>query len=121
MSLAGEMAVYGSTTAFTNQLLVLGARTFHVLIIKSWSERLEHLIKNQKYPAAMQLGADDPGKGLVGLRGSRDRKRNLISLKMIGILRRFLEISMTTNFPTEGGMGTLTKYFDEIVPPCVDL
>ena len=124
LSLAGEMAVYGSTTAFTNQLLVLGARTFHVLIIRSWSERLEHLIKNQKYPAAMQLGTeffDDPGKGLVGLRGSRDRKRNLISLKMIGILRRFLEISMTTNFPTEGGMGTLTKYFNEIVPPCVDL
>eukprot|EP00090_Calanus_glacialis_P010435 TRINITY_DN18820_c0_g1_i1.p1 TRINITY_DN18820_c0_g1~~TRINITY_DN18820_c0_g1_i1.p1 ORF type:complete len:1423 (-),score=489.80 TRINITY_DN18820_c0_g1_i1:146-4273(-) len=124
LSLAGEMAVYGSTTAFTNQLLVLGARTFHVLIIRSWSERLEHLLKNEKYPAAMQLGTEfyaEPGKGLVGLRGNRERKRNLISLKMVGILRRFLESSMTTNFPTEGGMGTLTKYFNEIVPPCVDL
>jgi len=124
LSLAGEMAVYGSSTAFTNQLLVLGARTFHVLIIRSWSERLEHLLKNEKYPAAMQLGAEfyaEPGKGLVGLRGNKDRKRNLISLKMVGILKRFLDSSMTTNFPTEGGMGTLTKYFNEIVPPCVDL
>jgi len=124
LSLAGEMAVYGSSTAFTNQLLVLGARSFHVLIIRSWAERLEHLLKNDKYPAAMQLGAEfygDPGKGLVGLRGSRERKRNLISIKMVGILKRFLEVSMTSNFPTEGGMGTLTKYFNEIVPPCVDL
>jgi len=124
LSLAGEMAVYGSSTAFTNQMLILGAKTFHVLIIRSWSERLEHLLKNEKYPAAMQLGSEffaEPGKGLVGLRGNKDRKRNLISLKMVGILKRFLDCSMTTNFPTEGGMGTLTKYFNEIVPPCVDL
>eukprot|EP00092_Neocalanus_flemingeri_P016376 GFUD01017725.1.p1 GENE.GFUD01017725.1~~GFUD01017725.1.p1 ORF type:complete len:1407 (-),score=439.03 GFUD01017725.1:187-4407(-) len=124
LSLSGEMAVYGSSTAFTNQLLVLGARTFHVLIIRSWSERLEHLLKNEKYPAAMQLGSEfyaEPGKGLVGLRGNKDRKRNLISMRMVGILKQFLDSSMTTNFPTEGGMGTLTKYFNEIVPPCVEL
>ena len=40
LSLAAEMAVYGSVTAFTNQLLVLGAETFHVLVIRSWAERM---------------------------------------------------------------------------------
>ena len=38
MSLGGEMAVYGSVTAFTNQLLLLGANTFHVLVIRTWTE-----------------------------------------------------------------------------------
>lgn len=124
LGLAGEMAAYGSCTSFTNQLLILGNRTYHVLMIRSWAERLEHLLKNNRYIAAMQLGAEfyqDPGRGLVGLRGTRDRKRNLVSLKMVGILKKFLDISMTKNFPAEGGMGTLTKYFNEIVPPCVSL
>ena len=74
--------------------------------------------------AAMQLGAEfysEPGRALVGLRGGKDRKRSHISLKLVGILKKFLDISMTKNFPTEGGMGTLTKYFNDIVPPCVDL
>ena len=72
----------------------------------------------------MQLGAEfysEPGRALVGLRGGKDRKRSHISLKLVGILKKFLDISMTKNFPTEGGTGTLTKYFNEIVPPCVDL
>ena len=72
----------------------------------------------------MQLGQEffeDPNKTLVGLRGTRERKRNLISMKLVGILKKFLSTCLTTNFPVEGGMGTLTKYFNEIVPPCVDL
>ena len=124
MSLAGEMAVYGSITSFTNQMLVLGGNSFHVLVIRSWSERLEHLLRSDKVIAAMHLGSEfyeDPAKTLVGLRGSRERKQKLISMKLIGILKKFLSTSLTTKFPVEGGMGTLTKYFNEIVPPCVDL
>ena len=124
MSLAGEMAVYGSVTSFTNQMLLLGANTFHVLVIRSWGERLEHLLKNDKVIQAMKLGTElyeDPGKALIGLRGNKERKQNLISLKLVGILKKFLSTSMTSKFPVEGGMGTLTRYFNEIVPPCVDL
>ena len=124
LNLGGEMAVYGSNTSFTNQLLLLGNRTFHVLMIRTWSERLDHLLKNNSWVAAMQLGAEfysEPGRALVGLRGGKERKRSHISLKLVGILKKFLDISMTKNFPTEGGMGTLTKYFNDIVPPCVDL
>lgn len=124
MSLAGQMAVYGSVTAFTNQLLVLGAQTFHVLVIRTWTERLEHLLKSDKVVQAMMLGVEfyrDPAKALVGLRGTRERKRTLISLKVVGILKKFLSSSLTDKFPAEGGMGTLTKYFNEIVPPCVEI
>ena len=124
MSMAGEMAVYGSVTSFTHQMLLLGAASLHVLVIRSWAERLEHLIKNDKVIAAMRLGCElyeDPARALVGLRGTRERKQSLISLKLVGILKKFLSTSMTTQFPVEGGMGTLTKYFNEIVPPCIEL
>ena len=124
LSLAGEMAVYGSVTSFTNQMLMVGASSFHVLVIRSWTERLEHLLRSDKVISAMMLGLEfyeDPGRALVGLRGSRERKCNLISLRLVGILKKFLESALTTRFPVEGGMNTLTKYFNEIVPPCVDL
>ena len=39
----------------------------------------------------------------------------------MGILKKFLDVSMTKNFPEEGGMATLTKYFNEIVPPSIDV
>jgi hypothetical protein len=41
------MAVYGSSSTFTNQILLLGKRSFHALIIRSWTERLDHLIKGR--------------------------------------------------------------------------
>jgi len=123
-SLAGETAVYGSLCTFTNQILVLGKKTFHALIIRTWSERLDHLLKDNRFIEALNLGLDmydDPGKALVGLRGPRDRKRAHISLRVMGILKKFLDVSMTKNFPEEGGMATLTKYFNEIVPPSIDV
>ncbi len=43
------MAVYGSNTVFTNQILVLGKKTFHALILRTWSERLDHLVKGIYY------------------------------------------------------------------------
>jgi hypothetical protein len=41
------MAVYGSSSTFTNQILLLGKRSFHALIIRSWTERLDHLVKGR--------------------------------------------------------------------------
>jgi hypothetical protein len=44
-ALAGERACYNSIVSFGNQMLLLGTKTFHVLTIRSWIERLNHLIK----------------------------------------------------------------------------
>jgi len=123
-SLAGEVAVYGSSAVFPNQILILGKSTFHALMLRTWAQRLDHLIKDNKYLEALNLGLemfDDPGKSLVGLHGSKERKRAHISLRLMGILKKFLDLSLTKNFPAEGGMGTLTKYFNDIVPPCIQI
>jgi hypothetical protein len=56
--LAGEMAVYGSSSCFTNQILLLGKHTFHALIIRSWTERLDHLVKGKQrstFPSFLHL------------------------------------------------------------------
>lgn len=30
-------------------MLLIGRNTFHVLVIRSWTERLDHLVKNNQY------------------------------------------------------------------------
>ena len=93
MVAAGEKATYGSLLTFTNQLLLLGRKTFHVLVIRTWSERLDYLVKWNRHLEALQLGADiyqDQGKALVGLRGPKDKRRTVISRKMTSILINYI-------------------------------
>jgi hypothetical protein len=44
-ALAGERACYNSIVSFGNQMLLLGTKMFHVLTIRAWDERLNHLIR----------------------------------------------------------------------------
>lgn len=109
MAVAGERATYGSIAAFTNQLLLLGRNSFHVLVVRSWNERLDHLVKENRYIEAINLAGEfynDHGKALVGLKGPRKKREKLVSQKMVSILLKFLDVSMTKNFPAEGDKNT---------------
>ena len=125
MVAAGEKATYGSLLTFTNQLLLLGRKTFHVLVIRTWSERLDYLVKWNRHLEALQLGADiyqDQGKALVGLRGPKDKRRTVISRKMTTILVDYISnVAFTKQFPEEGNISVLQEYFDKVVPPCINL
>ena len=125
MVAAGEKATYGSLLTFTNQLLLLGRKTFHVLVIRTWSERLEYLVKWNRHLEALQLGAEiyqDQGKALVGLRGPKDKRKTVISRKMTTILIDYISnVAFTKQFPEEGNISVLQEYFDKVVPPCINL
>ena len=125
MVAAGEKATYGSLLTFTNQLLLLGRKTFHVLVIRTWSERLEYLVKWNRHLEALQLGAEiyqDQGKALVGLRGPKEKRKTVISRKMTSILINYISnVAFTKQFPEEGNISVLQEYFDKIVPPCINL
>ena len=72
MSLAGERATYETFITFTNQLVLLGKNTFHVLMIRTWNERIDYLVKANNFLDCINLGTDfynDQGKALVGLKG----------------------------------------------------
>uniref|UniRef100_A0A0K2T121 Vacuolar protein sorting 8 homolog (S. cerevisiae) [Strongylocentrotus purpuratus] n=1 Tax=Lepeophtheirus salmonis TaxID=72036 RepID=A0A0K2T121_LEPSM len=122
LALAGERAVYGSCHFIQNQVLLLGRKGFHTLIIRNWKERIDHLIKSNHYIEAFELGQsfyEDHGKALIGLKGSKEKRKKMVANKVCSTLFKFLHVSMTTNFPQEGNMRVLTEYFSEIVPPCV--
>ena len=124
MALAGEKATYESFLTFTNQFILLGRNTFHVMMIRSWSERIDYLVKANNYLDCLTLGSEfycDQGKALVGLRGPREKRRALIANKMVAVLLKYLDVCMTKNFPQEGNMSVLKEYFATTVPPCVNL
>ena len=125
MIAAGEKATYGSILTFTNQLLLLGRNTFHVLVIRTWNERLDYLVKWNRHLEALQLGAEiyqDQGKALVGLRGPKDKRKTVINRKMTSILLDYISnVALTKQFPEEGNISILQEYFDKVVPPCINL
>ena len=100
-----------------------GRKSFHVLVIRTWNERLDHLTKENRNLDALALGCEffrDQGKTLVGLKGPKEKRKTVIAQKLISILLKFLDVAMTSNFPLEGNMAVLSNYFEEIVPPCVN-
>jgi len=44
MALAGERACYNTVIVFGTQLLLLGTKSLHVICMRTWTERLQHLI-----------------------------------------------------------------------------
>jgi len=44
MALAGERACYNTVVVFGTQLLLLGTKSLHVICMRTWTERLQHLI-----------------------------------------------------------------------------
>lgn len=52
---------------------VPGRTSFHVLLVRSWSERLDHLVKENRFVEAINLASEfytDHSKALVGLKGA---------------------------------------------------
>lgn len=117
MTIAGEKAVYGASRVFTNQMVILGRQSLHVLIIRSWKERLDHLVKANQHIEALELGCEfyhNQSKALVGLRGPKEKRRAAVGQKVLSMLLQFLDIAMNRNFPAEGNVHILMDYFSEI-------
>jgi len=84
-ALAGERACYNSILSFGSQMLVLGTKTVHILSVRTWSERLDHLLRKKQHLDALALGLSiyqDRAKAVVGLKGSHSKKRATVKEKV---------------------------------------
>ncbi|KAH8365791.1 hypothetical protein KR093_004400 [Drosophila rubida] len=57
-ALAGTNACYNSVVSRGTQLYVLGARSLHIIGVRTWSERISYLVKNHRWQEACQLALD---------------------------------------------------------------
>ena len=94
MALTGERACYNTVVTFGTQLLLLGTKSLHVVCIRTWTERLRHLTMQKRFPEALALGLSfyqDKGKAVVGLRGSKQRRKQIARDKVCQVLIQYME------------------------------
>ncbi|XP_014213894.1 vacuolar protein sorting-associated protein 8 homolog isoform X2 [Copidosoma floridanum] len=94
MALAGERACYNTVVNFGSSLLLLGMKSLHTICVRTWTERLRHLTLQKRYREALELGLDfyrDKGKAVVGLHGSKQRRKQIVQDKVCQVLLRFME------------------------------
>ncbi|XP_024940795.1 vacuolar protein sorting-associated protein 8 homolog isoform X2 [Cephus cinctus] len=115
MALAGERACYNTVIPCGNQLLLLGTKSIHAVSIRTWTERLRHLTLQRRFIEALTLGLSfyqDKGKAVVGLRGSKQRRKQIARDKVCQVLIQYMDELNHT--PTDDNTDS------EIVSICVD-
>ncbi|XP_049808749.1 vacuolar protein sorting-associated protein 8 homolog [Schistocerca nitens] len=115
LALAGEHACYNSVVSFGSQLLLLGTKTFHVLSIRTWNDRLAHLVRQDRYLEALSLGMDfyhERGKAVIGLKGPKTKRKEIIWQKVLEILNIYIDETLI-----HGGS---TDTYQESIPACVE-
>lgn len=105
------------------QLFILGSKGIHVLMLRSWSDRLDLLVRHGCYDAALDLATsfyDGTAKAVLGLTGSKDRRRDTVTVQIISLLDSFVDLSMTRLSPSHGKVELLEAHYQKVVSVCVE-
>ncbi|XP_004525169.1 vacuolar protein sorting-associated protein 8 homolog [Ceratitis capitata] len=88
LALAGTHACYNSLMSRGTQLYVLGARSLHMIAVRTWTERISYLVKNQRWQEACDLALD-------GYRATTERPRRKAQAKerIIMLFKEYLAAS----------------------------
>ncbi|EDW69676.1 vacuolar protein sorting-associated protein 8 homolog [Drosophila virilis] len=84
-ALAGTNACYNSVVSRGTQLYVLGARSLHIIGVRTWSERISYLVKNHRWQEACQLALD----GYIAS-ADRPRKRAQAKERIIMLFKEYI-------------------------------
>ncbi|XP_052846623.1 vacuolar protein sorting-associated protein 8 homolog [Drosophila gunungcola] len=84
-ALAGSNACYNSVVSRGTQLYVLGARSLHIIGVRTWSERISYLVKHHRWQEACQLALD----GYIAS-VDRPRKRAQAKERIIMLFKEYI-------------------------------
>jgi len=117
---AGDQACYQSVVSHSGQLFLLGTKAVHMFSLRTWKERIQVLVRANRYTEALALGLSfytGKAKAVIGLAAAK--RTQLVGTLMIDILLEYVDLSMTQT-PSNGKIEELENYYQEIVPVCVD-
>uniref|UniRef100_A0A6Q2WUX4 RING-type domain-containing protein n=1 Tax=Esox lucius TaxID=8010 RepID=A0A6Q2WUX4_ESOLU len=55
LALVGEKACYQSVCSYAGQIVILGTKSAHVMTLRSWRERVDFLLKQERFVEALSL------------------------------------------------------------------
>lgn len=85
LALAGSYACYNTVVSRGTQLYVLGARSMHMITVRTWSERISYLVKNQRWTEACDLAIE-----CYKAAGDRPRKKIQAKERAIVLFREYI-------------------------------
>lgn len=88
LALAGTYACYNSIISKGSQLYILGARSLHSINVRSWSDRISHLVQNQRWCEACSLAIEGYRNA-----GNRQRRKQIAKDRIIQLVEEYLEAS----------------------------
>ncbi|XP_014846587.1 PREDICTED: vacuolar protein sorting-associated protein 8 homolog isoform X2 [Poecilia mexicana] len=122
LALVGEKACYQSLSSYAGQIVCLGTKSAHIMSLRNWKERLDCLLKQEHFTEALSLAwsfHEGTAKAVVGLHGDSQRRKAVISDKMVEILLHFTEYAVK-KCPEQGKLQVMEQHFQEVVPVLVD-
>ena len=114
LACAGERACYQAIVPSAGQVILLGMKAIHVLILRTWLERIDVLLRHDRHSDALCLARsfyDGSARAVVGLSGSVQRRKELVAERIMQLLSQYVTLSMTKLCPSHGKLEELETYF----------
>ncbi|KAB7507360.1 Vacuolar protein sorting-associated protein 8-like protein [Armadillidium nasatum] len=106
MEVGGDRACYHSMFTYGTQILLLGTKSFQVVTMRTWLERVDHLVKNNCLKEALYWLLDiveDKAQTVIGLTHKKPKKYERAMLER----------------PERGNLVQLLNFYENVVPCCV--
>uniref|UniRef100_A0A8C9MQX7 Vacuolar protein sorting-associated protein 8 homolog n=1 Tax=Serinus canaria TaxID=9135 RepID=A0A8C9MQX7_SERCA len=122
LALVGEKACYQSISSCGGQVFYLGTKSVHVMTLRSWRERVDHLLKQERLTDALALAwsfYEGKAKAVVGLTGDTSKRKAVIADRMVEILLHYTDRTLK-KCPDQGKIQIMEQHFQDVVPVIVD-
>ncbi|XP_036401275.1 LOW QUALITY PROTEIN: vacuolar protein sorting-associated protein 8 homolog [Megalops cyprinoides] len=122
LALVGEKACYQSVCSYGGQIVYLGTKSVHVMTLRNWRERVDYLLKQEKFVEALSLAwsfHEGTAKAVVGLYGDPAKRKGVVADKMVEILFQYVDRSLK-KCPEQGKIQVMEQHFQDMVPVMVD-
>ncbi|KAK7901543.1 hypothetical protein WMY93_018312 [Mugilogobius chulae] len=114
-ALVGEKACYQSVSSYAGQIIYLGTKSAHMMISRSWRERIDFLLKQDSFVEACLW----PGCFYSRPLWRSCQKERSRGDKMVGDLLQFTEHALK-KCPEQGKIQVMEQHFHDVVPVLVD-
>nr|XP_039334659.1 vacuolar protein sorting-associated protein 8 homolog isoform X1 [Saimiri boliviensis boliviensis]XP_039334660.1 vacuolar protein sorting-associated protein 8 homolog isoform X1 [Saimiri boliviensis boliviensis]XP_039334661.1 vacuolar protein sorting-associated protein 8 homolog isoform X1 [Saimiri boliviensis boliviensis]XP_039334662.1 vacuolar protein sorting-associated protein 8 homolog isoform X1 [Saimiri boliviensis boliviensis]XP_039334663.1 vacuolar protein sorting-associated protein len=122
LALVGEKACYQSISSYGGQIFYLGTKSVYVMMLRSWRERVDHLLKQDCLTEALALAwsfHEGKAKAVVGLSGDVSKRKAIVADRMVEILFHYADRALK-KCPDQGKIQVMEQHFQDMVPVIVD-
>ncbi|XP_038644180.1 LOW QUALITY PROTEIN: vacuolar protein sorting-associated protein 8 homolog [Scyliorhinus canicula] len=122
LALVAEKACYQSVSAYGGQIIYLGTKSVHVITLRSWRERVDYLLKQERFIEALSLAwsfHEGKAKAVVGLFGDQSKRKGVVADRMAEILLQYADRALK-KCPEQGKLQVMEQHFEDMVPVMVD-